>query len=230
MALCTTIKQYLSRSDWDGLTLMLSKRSNSELRSIERIIRSDIMPTMNNAEFWSTFRFFVLFRPQGFLPCVSNIKHLASDGTLNFQNSDVEAIATTLSAENIKKLIYMALPHLATPEQIDNLFEAFRFSGCEKRAIALIHVTTPLGYYKLFDVLKNNSDDRVTILRCCRFLIKQQNDMAYNMASILTAYFGLEEIKTKFSLKIAPYELSYLDKSPENFYYILDGKRPKVDI
>jgi hypothetical protein len=48
------------------------------------------------------------------------------------------------------------------------------------------------------------------------------------MAAILRAYFGLNEIQNQLSLKIEPYELSYLETSFETFKYALEGKKPTI--
>ena len=92
----------------------------------------------------------------------------------------------------------------------------------------LIRIDTPLAYYILFRTLCHIPDNRPLALRCYRYILRRQNDRAFNMASILRTYFGLHEAGGQLSLHIEPYELSYLDRSFEQFCYVLDGKRPKV--
>jgi len=228
ISLRDNIEGLLAQENWDGLDVLLRRLSNSEFRRAERIVRDEILANMDNSSFWASYRFFVLYRPQAFLPCISNIKHLASDGSLNFKNNDVAEISKSLSKANIGKLLGMAIPHLVTEQQFDELFNAFDFrsgSGC---ASLLIRHDTPLCYYMLFKTLVRHHDDRALILKCCHYLLKQNNDLAYNMASILRSYFGLHEIKIHLSLKIEPYEINYLDKSADTFYYILEGRRPIV--
>ena len=58
--------------------------------------------------------------------------------------------------------------------------------------------------------------------------MKKNNDMAYNMASILKHYFGIDELKATFSLLIEPYELSYIEQNYDNFNHVLKGKRPRL--
>ena len=45
--------------------------------------------------------------------------------------------------------------------------------------------------------------------------------LAFNMASILAAYFGLGQLPGTFSLTLSPYELSRLDASYEPFRKLL---------
>ena len=227
MGLKEKIGFYLDRHDYDGLLVMLQKLSNSELRRAERIVREEILACMDNSSYWKTFRFFVLFRPQGYLPCISSIKHLADDDSLDFNNEDVAAISETLSEENISKLIGMAVAHLNSVEQITSLFDAFKFHNDSSCASVLIKQNKPVCYYMLFTTLKRHSDRKLCV-SCVKYLLHRQTDMAYNMASILINYFGLHEIKGHLSLRIEPYEISYIDKSVENFFYMLEGKRPRV--
>lgn len=228
ISLKENIEGLLAQRNWDGLSLLMQRLSNSEFRRVERMVRDEILAEMDNEAFWSSYRFFVLYRPQAFLPCISDIKHLAADGSLDFKNGDVEEIAKGVSKENIRKLVGMAIPQLENESQIDALFNAFNFHSGQGCASVLIRHHTPLCYYMLFKTLVSHHDDRGLILKCCRYLLKQNDDMSYNMASILRSYFGLHEIKSQLSLKIEPYELNYMDKNADTFYYILGGRRPKV--
>ncbi len=227
MGIGEKIKVYLNKEDYNGLNTMLQHFSKSELRRAERVVREDILVEMDNTNFWKTFRFFVMFRPQGYLPCISSIKHLAENGSLDFNNEDVVAISENLSHQNIAKLVGMAIPCLKSEKQITNLFNAFQFHDDSACASILIRQNSPLCYYMLFTTLKRHSD-RILCLKCFDYLLKQNTDTAYNMASILRAYFGLHEREGHLSLKIEAYEISYLDQSAENFYYMLEGKRPMV--
>jgi hypothetical protein len=58
--------------------------------------------------------------------------------------------------------------------------------------------------------------------------MKRNNDMAFNMASIMRTYFGIDDLKSHLSLRIEPYELNLIDRSYETFFDFLNGKRPKV--
>ena len=92
----------------------------------------------------------------------------------------------------------------------------------------LIKEDTPLTYFLLFQALRRLADDRDFLLRCCRFLLRKGDDRALNMVSILRQYFGLDELRGRFSLRIEPHEASFVDSSFERFRYALEGKRPTI--
>ena len=116
ISLRDNIEGLLVQQNWDGLSQLLQRLSNSEFRRAERIVRDEMLVHMDNSSFWASYRFFVLYRPQAFLPCISNIKHLASDGSLDFKNSDVAEITKNLSKANLGKLVGIAIPHLVTEQ------------------------------------------------------------------------------------------------------------------
>lgn len=228
MTINEQLTTYLDKNDFDGLRQWLGRLSNSDFRRMERNVRENIMSSLDNDRFWELFRFFATYRPQAFLPCIANIKHLVDKATLNFDNDNVRKIAEELSEADTTKMVGMALPHLNEESQIDGLFKAFHFNDPFKCVSALIRLDSPLAYYILFKILKHNNDKRDLCVKTCLFLMRKNNDMSFNMASILREYFGLYEVKGQFSLKVEHYELNYIDKSFDTFKYVLEGKRPKV--
>jgi len=72
-------------------------------------------------------------------------------------------------------------------------------------------------FYVLFHTLKYVEHDRSILIRTVYFLMKRGDDRSFNFASLLRSYFGLEEVKGTFSLKIEPYQLARLEGSYEAF-------------
>ncbi len=228
MTINEQLTTYIERDDFEGLSQWLGRLSNSDFRRMERNVRENIMSSLDNDRFWELFRFFATYRPQAFLPCIANIRHLVDNGTLKFDNDNVKKISEELSDNDITKMVGMALPHLNDVSQIDELFKAFDFNDPFKCVSALIKQDSSLAYYILFKILKHNSDKRDLCVKTCQFMMKKNNDISFNMASILREYFGLQEVKGQFSLKVEHYELNYIDKSFDTFKYVLEGKRPKI--
>ena len=228
MTINEQLTTYLERDDFEGLRQWLGRLSNSDFRRVERIVREDIMPSLDNERFWEVFRFFAVYRPQAFLPCIASIRHLSDNGTLNFENDDVRKIAKELPESGISKIVGMALPHLNDENQIEGLFKAFHFNDPFKCVSALIKQDSSLAYYILFKILKHNSDKRDLCVKTCQFMMKKNNDISFNMASILREYFGLQEVKGQFSLKVEHFELNYIDKSFDTFKYVLEGRKPRI--
>jgi hypothetical protein len=77
-------------------------------------------------------------------------------------------------------------------------------------------------------VLRRAADNQPLLRAACLAIMKKNDDMSFNMASLLRSYFDLNDIKSTFSLQIEPYELSYIEQSYDNFEHILKGKQPKL--
>ena len=125
------------------------------------------------------------------------------------------------------KMVRMAIGLLETEEQISGLFSWLRIDQPGQRASALLSLNTPIAYYLLFQTLRHAEGERELVLRCCQMLIRKSDDLSFNMVAILREYFGLTELKNTLSLRIQPYELSYIDSSYANFEHVLQGKRPR---
>ena len=99
--------------------MLLNSLTNSELRRAEVLVREDLLDSLSNDDFWECYLHFVMFRPQGFLPCIINIRRYSEDGSLSFDNDSVRTLNEQLSSANKGKLCGMALPHLHDISHID---------------------------------------------------------------------------------------------------------------
>ncbi len=228
MSLKEKIEAVIARKDWGNLPSVLTRLTNSEFRRLQTLLREDLFQQLNNEEFWEAFRHFLDFRPQAFMACIHCIEHLADNGTLDFNNDNVSAIANILDPAQRQKLAAIALPYLTTEKLVNQLFDNLKIDKPESRIAILIRENSPLAYYLLFSALKTLHDHHDKCLQCCRFIMKRQDDLSYNMASILRTYFGLTEIQGHLSLKVEQYELSFIESSFENFRFVLEGRRPNL--
>lgn len=231
MSVKENILPLVEQHDWDALRKLFSRMTNMEFRKTEGIMRNDILPGLANDDFWEALFHLVAYRHQAFITCILAVKHLVDDGTLSFDNRWIEELVMFLKQKSpgaLQKLMTMAIPILETESQIDKMFCAFGFENERNRIAALINVTTPLAYYMLFKILKHLADNRELVRKCCVFILKKNDELSYNMASIIREYFDITDIRSRFSLAVAPYELSFIDSSYDNFKYVVTGKRPKI--
>ena len=75
------VTQLISTRDWDGLTQMLKNLSNMELRRMERVMREEVLPTLENDLFWETLLCAIQFKRSAFISGVTAVRHLVKDGT-----------------------------------------------------------------------------------------------------------------------------------------------------
>ncbi|MCM1311907.1 MAG: hypothetical protein NC206_07580 [Bacteroides sp.] len=231
MSIKENIFPLVERHDWDALRQAFSRMTNMEFRKTESVMRNDILTKLSNEDFWEALFHLVVYRHQAFITCILSIEHLVTNRTLSFDSPWIGKLVTFLKEKApgaLQKLMTMAIPMLETENQIDTMFKAFGFENERDRIAALISVANPLAYYVLFKILKHLADDRDLIRKCCVFILKRNDELSYNMASIIREYFDLADIRSRFSLVVAPYELSFIDNSYEKFKYVVTGKRPKI--
>lgn len=212
--------------NWHQLSDCLGRMTNSEFRKVQQTVRENILPNLDNEHFWEAYKHFVDYRPQAFLTGIVAIKHLADNDTINFDNSHVAEIAKSLTSVQKGKVVSMAIPYLKTDTQITRMFKALEYNSPESQAKILASHTSTLTYYVLFKTLRNAPDNHQLCLDICRHIMKKQDDLSFNMASLLREFFGLHEIKSQLSLNIEHYELSFIDTSFERFKYVVEGRRP----
>lgn len=221
---------FINTRDWEGLERMLKSLSNMEFRQMERVMREEVLTGLENEVFWDTLLHIIIFKRAAFLSGATAVRHLAENETLNFQVESVERLHEHLkktNAESIVKLCNMMIPSIQTEEQANGMFEAFHVENEITRLSILLKADTPLSYFLIFKTLKM-IEDKVIAMKCCTAIIKRKEDRAFNAVCLIKAYFGLDDLPARFSLKIEQYELSHIDRNYETFLHVLDGKRPKL--
>lgn len=216
--------------NWDGLTQTLQGLSNTEQRRMERVVREEVMTELDNELFWEALLHFITFRRAAFITCGVAVEHLAKDGALNYGAEAAARLYEHLKATDeasIVKLCNMMLPQLHTEAQVTGMWKAFHVENEVTRLAMLLRVDSELSYYLLFKTLKL-VEDKTVARKCCATLIKRQDDRAFNAVCLIKAYFGLDDLPGRFSLRIEQYELSHIDRDFETFVHVLNGKRPKV--
>jgi hypothetical protein len=224
------VTQLISTRDWEGLTQMLKNLSNMELRRMERVMREEVLPTLENDLFWKTLLCAIQFKRSAFISGVTAVRHLVKDGTLNFSTQGVAQLYEHLkatNAESVAKMCNMMLPELQTEAQVKGMFEAFHVENEVTQLAVLLKAEHDLSYYLIFKTLKL-IEDKVVARKCCMALVKRQDDRAFNAVCLIKAYFGLDDLPARFSLTIEQYELSHIDRDFDTFVHILNGKRPKL--
>lgn len=222
--------QLVKARDWDGLAQQMGRLSNMEFRRLESVMRKEVLTELENGLFWETLLHIIKFKRSAFLSGVLAARHLAEKGMLDFTDEHVEQLYKHLKAtspESVVKICNMILPALQTETQAEGLFRALHIDNEVTRLSILLKVDSPLAYYLVFNTLKT-VEDKQTARKCCMTIIKRGDDRAFNMASLVKTYFGLDELPARFSLAIEPYELNHIDKDFDTFLHVLNGKRPKL--
>lgn len=224
------ITQHINNRDWQGLQRLLGGLSNMEFRRAEHVVRTEVLPKLDNDLFWETLLHLIYLKRQAFIAGVTSCEHLVKDGTIKVQNEHTEALYNhlkTTNPESITKIANMLTPQLKTEQQMMDMFNGLHIDNDITRISVLLKTETPLSYYLIFKSLKM-LDDRLIARKCCNVLMKRKTDMAFNATSIIKTYWAIDDLPARFSLNIEEFELNHIDRNFSNFVHILNGKRPTI--
>lgn len=213
---------------WDQLSPALDRMSNAERRLAQTLVRTDILPTLDNETFWATYLHLIIYKPQAFLACIVAIEKLAAQDRIRFDSEAARQLPARLAPAQRQKLLNMAIPVLHTVEQINGLFGLLQTDNERDRLAALIRTTSPLAYYLVLRTLLHAPQGSGLALQCYRYILRKDDTLSHNMACILQAAFALTGETGQASLRLEPYELSRIENSFEHFRYVIEGKKPTV--
>lgn len=224
-------RELIEMRDWESLSRHFDTMTNMEFRRTEVLVRERVLPELGNDSFWETLLHIIIYKRSAFLSCAAGVGRIARSGVLSFASEYTLALSEYLAKTNpdsLVKIVNIMLPHMVTLTQVEGLLRCFLHDGYRAHVAVLLKMDSPLCYYVLFRTLRHLAEDKKLIETCCRFIMKRNNDMAFNMASMLKVYFGLTGLQFRFSLNIEPYELSFIDKNYDTFLRVLQGKRPML--
>ena len=115
-----------------------------------------------------------------------------------------------------QKTLHLLLPYLKDDVQVRGLFQCFSMEAQEWIPY-LIKVNTLPCAFVLFSSLRYIEHERDYLVRIAYYLMKRGDGLSFNLASLMKAYFGLEELKGTFSLQLKPFELARLENSYKAF-------------
>ena len=120
-----------------------------------------------------------------------------------------------------QKTLRLLLPVMPDHLLVVALFKAVGFEDRRTWLPFLRNAGTLACYYVLFNSLRFVEDDRAYLVRLAVYLIRKGDSLSFSMASLIREYFGLDEVKGTFSLRLRPYQLSHIETSYESFLDIM---------
>lgn len=210
-AIAARLRTIVDGRQWSLLLDYLSTLSNAHFRTAGYLLGEKFMPTLSDDEFWHVAYLLVQANSKAFLVTVLK-SWLSRNTTLNPSSPSCLSFFQALrgNSEDIRKTLTFLLPTFTQPEQVDWLITTLDCTDPHRRIAAFITTTTPVTSFHLLHVLQEVEDDRSLLVRTAYYLIKKGDGLSFNLASLICACFGLEEVKGTFSLRIRPYEISRL--------------------
>ncbi len=216
----------IESKSWNDMEVYLLSLSNSYFRSVGHILANDIMLRLTGEDFWELFSRLSLFRPKAFLgTCLKAAIIQYKNSKISVDSEILRKYAETVNEKGMNidrdKFLASMLTALQNYEEFDMLFAYFGIAQGKDRIRYLLHCSTASAYHSLFRNLKYIQDDIEFMQKCCYVLIRKDDRLSYNMASILCKYFDIPNVRGVFSLNIEPFQLNYLDSSQQAFTKVL---------
>ncbi|MCQ2196013.1 MAG: hypothetical protein MJZ60_00645 [Bacteroidaceae bacterium] len=215
-AIASRLRVLVDGRQWSFITQYLSKLSNAQFRTAGYMLGEEFMTQLPDADFWALAQHLVEYDAKAFLITVLKSWVRSQSGR---SLTPVPSFFPMLQGreEDQRKTLMVLLPSLTSPELVLTLVSAMGITQPSVRINAYLRSLTPTTAFLLTKTLQEVEDDRPLLIRTASFLVKLNMDIAFNLASMLCSLFNLEEVKGTFSLKVQPYELSYLTSDFEAF-------------
>lgn len=218
-AIAVRLRPLVDGRQWSLITTYLSSLSNSQFRTAGYMLGERFMPALSDDDFWALTQVLVDFNAKAFLVTVLKSWVFSASRCVPGSNvpsrslTPIPPFFSTLQdrVEDQRKTLEVMLPALDSPDIVEQLLRAMLVSSVPLRINAFLHCLTLPTSFLLFKTLREVEDDRALLIRTVSYLMKQGSNLSFNLASLLSSYFGLEEVKGTFSLRIQPFELSRLE-------------------
>ena len=116
-----------------------------------------------------------------------------------------------------EKLLLQWLPVMQHPSNIEKLFDMLRLTEPRRRLDFLLRVESLAAGFVLLRTLRFEEHDRELLIATCRQLMRRGTSESFNMACLIREFFGLEEVRGTFSLRLEPYEMTCVDTDFDTF-------------
>ena len=175
------------------------------------------MPALEKEDFWSLLTLLYNYNAKAFL--VTCMK-AAAQRVGEFGDAEAERVWRLLSENEIdaQKALLTLLPVMKEDvEQAQHMLNVMIGNRAEKLINILLRVDTPAAAFLLLRAMRQVEHDHDLLVRATYYLIKRGDALSFNLASLFKAYFGLDEVRGTFSLRIEPFELARLETNYEAF-------------
>ena len=171
-------------------------------------------------QFWTSFIKVVPTFSKGYLGMyLIEAKRLYKLGLLNLDAPELYAFAQldTTTTIDLRKTLEALLPLAQTPEEAERLVNLLAEEKTEARINALMKAATLPCCYLIFQQLRLVEGDRNMSRNVCIALNRKDDMRSHQLAALIAAYFGIQNVPLKVVLNLKPYQLHRIENSYDNF-------------
>lgn len=204
----------MAAGDYAALTVLLGTLSNSARRTAGYMIGERYAPCLPWERFWDLTAALVAYDSRAFLVTMLKafvVRLPARRAAL--RDEGFASLCRCLNGVERQKALARLLPAMEDDAEVMHLFATLGSDDRRQWLPLLLQSATVPCYYVLFSSLRYVEDDRACLVRMAAFLIRKGDPLSFNLASLMKEYFGLDEVKGTFSLRLRPYQLSRIEQS-----------------
>lgn len=206
------------QEEYVRLTDVLDSLSHSQFRTAVYMIGERYAPGLPADAFWRLFTTLVKWNPKAFLVVMLKaFSDRIGSGAASVSDEGFACLCGIMNEVDRQKTIDFMLPFLTDDEEVRHLFRCLGLQEAGRWIPYLIRVNTLPCAFVLFSSLRYIEHERDYLVRIAYYLMKRGDGLSFNLASLMKAYFGLDELKGTFSLQLKPFELARLETSYKAF-------------
>ena len=206
------------QEEYARLTDVLDSLAHSQFRTAVYMIGERYAPGLPADAFWRLFTTLVKWNPKAFLVVMLKaFSERMGKGTAGIRDDGFSRLCGIMNEVDRQKTIDFMLPFLTDDEEVRHLFRCLGLQEAGRWIPYLIRVNTLPCAFVLFSSLRYIEHERDYLVRIAYYLMKRGDGLSFNLASLMKAYFGLDELKGTFSLQLKPFELARLETSYKAF-------------
>ncbi len=200
----------------------LRSLSVAQFRTAGYILGERIAIEMEPSRFWELFLTLVSMDNRAFLVTMLHALTLRlSKGDVSLYDDGFERLVAIFTETDATKALRHLLPLQQSPESVARLLSCMKVDDTMRRIRLLLPVGTVACAFVLFRTLRYVEHDHALLVRVAASLVRQGDSVSFNLASLMRAYFGLNELKGTFSLQLAPWQLGRIETSYEAFSQVM---------
>lgn len=196
------------------LTLYLDSLSNSAFRAASTSLADSVLNDIPQEAFWQCFQTLWEHNARAFLGTLLRaLVNRYDSSTIDLHNPVFANVCQRFTDIDRNKTLTALIPLMSQPDGIELLFRQCRFTEMKDWIPILIQIPTLPSGFLLLRSLRYIEHDRAMLIRTAHFLMKRGDNFSFNLASLIVASFGLEQVRGTFSLNIPAFQLSRIEQN-----------------
>jgi len=213
---------YMAAGDATGLCGYLAELPNAAFRTAGFLLGDGLLRQLEADRFWLFFETIVPTHTKAYLGTfLKAAAEKCRDGGLAGAYAALRRFAAVATPIDRRKTLEKLLPALQDTDEAETLLRLFGNGDPHEETEVLLRIATTRSYFLLMRRLRTMEEEPDRLRTCCLQLMRKGDHLSFNMACVVQAYFGLEDLPGTFSLRVEPYELSLLESSYEDFCKII---------